>query len=258
MKALALARPLAPITRFALPPEVGTPSPEVLDFVRGIAEETRAFTRDLLLEASAAGALAETFEAIGARVAAGFEARLALERAIDPAFARRAAQIECRRGCTYCCHVQVTATPLEAARLASALRAGRRRDLERAVLASGERLVGLDARARLAHKAPCPLLAEGACSLYEARPLACRALVSVSVRDCERHFAAGGEALRAMPSLVTPRLVASGFISGEIAALGDLGLAGHLVELTAALALLLGDPTALDRWLGGEDVFPSP
>jgi hypothetical protein len=61
-----------------------------------------------------------------------------------------------------------------------------------------------------------------------------------------------------MPSLVTPRLVASGFISGEIAALGDLGLAGHLVELSTALALLLGDPTALDRWLGGEDVFPRP
>ena len=258
IKPLALARQLAPITHFALPPEVGAPTPEVLDFVREIAEETRTLARGLLIEASEAGTPARAFEEIGARVAADFEARLARERAIDPAFARRAGQIECRRGCTYCCHVNVIATPLEAARLAVRLRAGRRLDLERAVLAAGERLAGLDARARLAHKAPCPLLVEDACSLYEVRPLACRALVSVSVRDCERHFRGGGEALRAMPSLLTPRLVASGFISGEIAALGDLGLASHLVELTAALALLLGDPTALDRWLGGEDVFPSP
>lgn len=258
MKALALARPLAPVTRFALPPEVGTPTPELLDFLRGIAEETRSLARGLLVEASEAGTLTQAFEEIGARVAAGFEARLDQERMVDPAFGARALQIECRRGCTYCCHVNVIATPLEAARLAAAIGAGRRRDLERAVLAAGETLAGLDARARLARKAPCPLLAGDACSLYEVRPLACRALVSVSVRDCERHFAKNEAGLRAMPSLLTPRLVASGFISGEIAALGDLGLASHLVELTAALALLLGDPTALDRWLGGEDVFARP
>jgi len=80
----------------------------------------------------------------------------------------------------------------------------------------------------------------------------------VSVRDCERHFEAGGPALQAMPGLVTPRLVASGFMSGEMAALADLGLAAHLVELTAALALLLRDPGALDRWLAGADVFSRP
>jgi len=257
-KALALARPLIPVTRFALPPEIGEPSTEVLGFLAEIAEETRAMVRELLLEASAAGALEAGFETIGLRAAEGFEARLAQERAIDPAFARRERQVECRRGCTFCCHLSVSATPLEAARLASAIRAGRRHELERAVLDGADTLDGLDARARLERKAPCPLLREGTCSLYEARPLACRALVSVSVRDCERHFEAGGAALRAMPSLLTPRLVASGFISGEMAALADLGLASHLVELTAALALLLREPRALDRWLGGADVFPGP
>jgi Fe-S-cluster containining protein len=254
--ALALARPLTPVTRFALPPEIGEPSQEVLSFLAEIAEETRATTRGLLLEASASGTLESVFEAIGERVARGFEARLARERAIDPAFASRERRVECRRGCTFCCHLSVSATPLEAARIARRLARGERHGLEHAVLGAAETLEGLDAQARLERKAPCPLLLDGACSLYEARPLACRALLSVSVRDCERHFEAGGAALRAMPSLLTPRLVASGFISGEMAALADLGLAGHLVELTAALALLLRDPGALGRWLGGADVFP--
>ena len=255
---LALARPLAPVTRFALPPEIGDPTAEVLGFLAEIAEETRALTRGLLLEASAAGEIEMAFEEIGTRLAAEFEARLAHERAIDPAFASRERQVECRRGCVFCCHLNVSATPLEAARIWSAMRDGRQPGLERAVFAAAAALDGLDGRARLERKAPCPLLVESACSLYEARPLACRALLSVSVRDCERHFEAGGPALRAMPSLVTPRLVASGIMSGELAALADLGLASHLVELTAALALLLREPQALRRWLGGADVFRRP
>ena len=214
--------------------------------------------RGLLLEASAAAAFDSVFETIGQRIALGFEARLARERAIDPAFARRERQVECRRGCTFCCHLSVSATPLEAARIAGALRAEARLDLERAVLGTADRLAGLDAQARLGRRTPCPLLLEGACSVYEARPLACRALLSVSVRECERQFEAGGAALQALPGLLTPRLIASGLISGEMAALADLGLAGHLVELTAALALLLRDPQALGRWLDGADVFPRP
>ncbi|HYC15462.1 MAG TPA: YkgJ family cysteine cluster protein [Stellaceae bacterium] len=255
---LALARPLAPLTRFALPPEIGDPTPEVLGFLAEIAEETRALTRALLLQASAAGEIETALQEIGNRLAAEFEARLAHERAIDPAFASRERQVECRRGCTFCCHLNVSATPLEAARIWSAMRRGTKAGLERSVFSAAAALEGLDGKARLERRAPCPLLVDSACSLYEMRPLACRALLSVSVRDCERHFEAGGAALRAMPSLLTPRLVASGILSGEMAALADLGLASHLVELTAALALLLREPQTLRRWLGGADVFRRP
>ena len=101
----------------------------------------------------------------------------------------------------------------------------------------------------------CPLLVDGACSVYEMRPLACRALLSLSARLCELEREAGEQPSR-VPTLITPRLIAAGYISGEVAAMDDLGLASHLVELTAAVALLLREPATLDRWLAGEDAFP--
>jgi hypothetical protein len=149
----------------------------------------------------------------------------------------------------------VTSTVLEAVRIAAAIRAGSRADLERAVLAAGDAHSDLDAASRLTLKSACRLLVLGACSVYEARPLACRALMSKSAKACERHFNSAGNAAEPAPTLMTPRLLASGFITGEIAAMQDLGLAAHLVELTAALALLLRDPTVLARWLASPPVI---
>ncbi len=261
VRPLSIARPLAAITRFALPPEIGYPSAEILRYVQGIAEGARSLARERLLQASAYGdihKLLSAIEAINAHVAAAYEDQLARQRRADVEFGRRAAKIECRRGCSFCCHLNVTASVLEAVQIAAAMRSGSRADLERSVFAASDAHSGLDAGSRLAHKSACPLLVLGACSMYEARPRACRALVSVSAQACERHFNADGKAADPAPSLVTPRLIASGFVTGEIAAMQDLGLAGHLVELTAALAVLLRDRTALARWLAGEDVFPPP
>jgi hypothetical protein len=57
------------------------------------------------------------------------------------------------------------------------------------------------------------------------------------------------------PSLITPRVLGSAFLTGEMAAMLDLGLAGNLLELTRAVAVLLTEPTSLARWIHGEDIF---
>jgi hypothetical protein len=258
VRPLSIARPLAAVTRFALPPEIGQPSLELLRFVQAIAEEARVLVRERLQRATARGGIPEFLSAlksINKRVAAAYDDRLARQRRADPAFGRQLAEVECRKGCAFCCHLNVTATALEALHIAALLRMGGRADLERSVSAASEALSGLDASARLARKSACPLLVQGACSIYLARPIACRTLLSLSARACERHFIGANETAEPTPSLVTPRVIGSAFLTGEMAAMQDLGLAGHLVELTAALGLLLRDPTALARWLAGEDVF---
>ena len=58
-----------------------------------------------------------------------------------------------------------------------------------------------------------------------------------------------------MPSPLAPRLLAASLINGQIAAMRDLGLASHPVELISSLAALERDPTVLVRWLNREDVF---
>jgi hypothetical protein len=50
-------------------------------------------------------------------------------------------------------------------------------------------------------------------------------------------------------------LLAASLINGQIAALRDLGLASHPVELVSALAALERDPALFVRWLSREDVF---
>lgn len=70
--------------------------------------------------------------------------------------------IVCRQGCDSCCrHLQLF--PVEAAALAAALHA-----LPPAQVAE------LQKRARQASPDACPLLVEGSCRLYAARPLICR------------------------------------------------------------------------------------
>lgn len=260
---LRVARALAPVTRFALPAEAANPEPDVLRYLQEIAERVRRFVRETLIAASARGDAAEVLGAIdriGTELASGYEAQFARQRAADAELRARMARVECRKGCAFCCHVNVTVTVLEAVRIAAALAAGSGPQRQPDILSTADLLAGHDAEGRQALRAACPLLVAGACSVYEIRPLACRALLSQSAQRCEERFAATGPAGRGtdLPSLVMPRLIAAGFVSGEMAAVHDLGLAGHLVELTASLALLLREPAALTRWLGGEDVFARP
>jgi len=257
VRPLAIRRELKPVTRFFLPGEIGTPPPDLLRELQASAETVRRFVLERLLSANAGGepALLVAIEAIGSAMSAAYEEQLSTQRQRDPELRRRFASVDCRQGCAFCCHVNVTVSVLEAIRIAAALRT-QRQDRESAILSAAGALAGLSAADRLAMKAACPLLVDGACSIYDIRPIACRALLSQSAALCERQFDAGVEGADiSVPMLVTPRLIAAGFISGEIAAMEDLGLVAHLVELTAALALLLRDPTSLIRWLNGEDVF---
>ncbi|HLJ18878.1 MAG TPA: hypothetical protein VKU84_01705, partial [Stellaceae bacterium] len=79
-----------------------------------------------------------------------------------------------------------------------------------------------------------------------------------SASICERQFEAGAaqDDPQVVPSPLTPRLLSASLISGQIAALRDLGLASHPVELISALTELELDPHLFVRWLSREDVFP--
>ena len=240
-----LREPSAPraLSKLVLPAGIALPSRDFANHAAAIAEEIRRRVRAQLVRGSAHGALAklrDAIDAIGAASVAAFED--ALRRAVADNAERGAemAKIQCRRGCAFCCHVTVVVTPLEAIRLA-------RRDASRgrAPAQAG------DATVRFA---PCPLLVDGACSVYDIRPFACRSLFSLDAARCEAGY--GGAQEATVPSLDWPRLLSCGYITGQIAALDDLGLTSRLVELKPALALLTRDATALPRWLNGEDVFP--
>src|SRR6185437_15732969 len=126
------------------------------------------------------------------------------------------------------------------------------------IAATAPAIAGLSRAARRRTGTPCPLLADGACSAYSVRPLACRSLLSLDAGACAADFSAGlaGEGRKEVPSLALPMLLGMAVFSGQAAALADFRLANHAVELTQTLDLLQRAPATLERWLSGEDVFP--
>ena len=117
----------------------------------------------------------------------------------DQAFERaggeaRAAALDCRRGCAFCCHLPVETTAAEAARVIEYARA-RLDDAGFNALAS--RIAAADTAYRLssdqppARHPPCPFLCDDACSVYAVRPLACRGWNSTDAAACESAYLEG-------------------------------------------------------------------
>jgi len=105
----------------------------------------------------------------------------------------------CAQGCSFCCHLPVTVTPAEAAAIAP-----RVRDWARVEAHRGGR---------------CALLGEDdRCTVYDVRPLKCRAHTSVSADDCRDN----------------EELVMDGWMVKAVEAI-RLGLPGPVEELHAAL-----------------------
>ena len=96
--------------------------------------------------------------------------------------------IACFGGCSHCCSLYVSATPTELVLIeayiagldtvsAAAIRGRIKRAHHRA---SGKNMLQ-----RSVNRLPCPLLTEeGTCSVYEARPVSCRAYVSFDRSAC--------------------------------------------------------------------------
>ncbi len=96
--------------------------------------------------------------------------------------------IHCKKGCEYCCHQPVFALEYEMQYLNSFIkeRFSDKRQNEIGEKADENRfnLIDLDKTQILNSKQPCPLLKNGTCSAYEARPMACRIYLSTDVNSC--------------------------------------------------------------------------
>jgi hypothetical protein len=164
------------------------------------------------------------------------------------------AQLACKRGCAFCCHGYVSATAPQIFAAAAAVREqGLAFETARErIRVTAMRVQGLAWRDRIALRLPCPLLVDAACSIYAARPLACRGYVSPSVAACERAFERLTEEVTIPPAYANVR---SALEMALRAALKACELPNASYELTGALMRALDCADAETRWLAGEEVF---
>lgn len=92
----------------------------------------------------------------------------------------------CRMGCTHCCHYPVRISILEGIVLYRALQTKNlwNSDLKHALQEHSKRTFEVAPEVWLLAGIACPLLAEGQCTAYDARPFSCR--MTFSTRDPDR------------------------------------------------------------------------
>ncbi len=107
---------------------------------------------------------------------------------------RQNIQVDCKKGCSYCCYQPVYAISHEIDYLYNHFflknfsKETRSRILKKAETTDNTRK-SLDKTDLLNHKAPCPFLdAHGGCMVYPVRPMACRIYLSMSVGSCRLFY----------------------------------------------------------------------
>jgi Fe-S-cluster containining protein len=226
---------------------------------RQLREDERALARGLDAERPDGPQIMVLMRLLHARLEEAREARTlaplgdfiaANMRAAERAAPRRA--IACRMGCAHCCHSFVSARAPEVL-LAKAAIAARDREAARAAVEAAwdaAQSLGPDRRAGLA----CPMLRDGRCSIYAARPATCRTAVSSDAAICARTFAPGAAA----EDIPTPDfyiVMRRGYSIALAGALKRAGFPASSYDFTAALRAALAKPGAELAWLTGEDVF---
>jgi len=98
--------------------------------------------------------------------------------------------IDCKKGCTWCCHQPVYAVSHEFHFMWQFMQLNMT-EAERKIILK-KAFDNYQQKGRLSdeelkfNKLPCPLLVNGACSIYDARPMACRIYLSMSETSCKK------------------------------------------------------------------------
>lgn len=163
----------------------------------------------------------------------------------------RSKKIDCCAGCSHCCHQNVEVSIPEAI-LVSLQVADPTDPRHTRILETAEAVADMSQDARIAYRDPCPLLVDHKCSVYENRPLLCRATLSPSAKGCREAL---DHKFDDFQIYTLPQFVALGDLNALRGICKDLRLQYDRVDLVQTVAAILRDPTTVVRWAQGEKVF---
>ncbi len=165
----------------------------------------------------------------------------------------------CTRGCNYCCHQRVEVRPYEAFVLAEHIRMrmspAQQADVKAKLVANRARIAPLAPLQHTQAGIPCAMLVDGICSVYEARPAACRKYYSLSVETCRTAFERPTEPLSGPLEDDAVRLAGNAVALGYARGVEESGRDAARYELHAALLEALNNPKAAKRYRDGKKAF---
>lgn len=179
-------------------------------------------------------------------------------------------QVACQIGCTYCCRFPVAASAPEILRIAAYVRdrfdPARQAALDARLDAHIAATGGMDMEQRDRVRPDCPFLESGACSVYEARPVACRGVSSYDADACREDCDQPGAGVE-IPTNALRELAHGAVREGLAVACRSAGADHRPLELARAYRIAAADPTLAETWRDrpgafdaavGARVFPGP
>lgn len=165
-------------------------------------------------------------------------------------------RIACAGGCSHCCSLYVSATPTELL-LIEAFIGGLDDDAASVILGrirrARHRAIGKNMQQRSVNRLPCPLLSENrTCSVYDARPVSCRAYVSFDRSACVRDEDSPAR------GLLVPRSQSLEKLGSEVFSRlnhreRQQGYASGSYELVQGLNALIASPAAVENICAGKN-----
>ncbi len=186
------------------------------------------------------------------------QAHKGFDRAYDTAPAAARAAVACRAGCGTCCHVPVgvqahevllAAEYIQTHFTAENLEAAVGRFAAHRAAFAGQ---GLNERADL--KIACALLRDGSCSIYEARPEACRSHHSRNLDGCRSNLETGIDIVDVLIPEIRGRMFA--VMLGIDQAATEAGFDDRAYDFGSAMHEALTNSLCAARWMQRQPAFP--
>jgi Fe-S-cluster containining protein len=177
----------------------------------------------------------------------------------EGAIAGRGVRLACREGCGICCSLRVDVFAHEVFLLARHIRAHFAEDEINALLlrldAHAGQVLRMTPGEHAATNVRCPMLENGRCTVYAARPHACRRHHSQDLATCQ--FTCDHPADLDSPAAHDRELfrTLTEAMQHNIDAYAGAGFDPTIYELGTALRDALDDPTSWERWRNREQAF---
>lgn len=186
------------------------------------------------------------------------QAHKGFDRAYESAPAAARAAVACRAGCGTCCHVPVGVQAHEVLLAAEYIQTrfppG---DLEAVIdrfAAHRAAFAGRTMDERAALKTPCAVLRDGSCSIYEARPEACRSHHSRNLDGCRSNLESGLDIVDVLIPEIRGRMFA--VMLGIDQAATEAGFDSHAYDFGSAMHEALTNSLCAARWMQRQPAFP--
>lgn len=167
-------------------------------------------------------------------------------------------KVACKEGCSYCCQLRVAVSIPEAITLFHFINQQywpeQLEELKSKLPALAKQTSQMTTVDWIKTGNKCPLLVNNSCSMYEVRPLSCRAWNSIDVLDCQLSIS-DPEKYPIVRQFVSENAINNVVLDGMTLGLKEIGLDGNRLELISALNILFHQEDAIERWLKGENVF---